>query len=99
MGAPVVREYLKDADFTIMCKVGGYPRPTITLTKDGKMIKEDSIITRKTADSTKLELKISKSAVKDSGYYRCTATNDKETVEKKIVISVSKLFVIFNLLS
>ena len=57
---------------TLSCNVDGQPEPTISWTKDGSAISNNSRISL--SDDNK-QLNIAKVNVTDSGEYRCVATN------------------------
>ena len=68
----------------------GFPVPTVTFTKDGKTIMENSIITGGTS------IRIKSISANDRGVYRCSAANDKETDDDEFKIIVGKFFCIQN---
>ncbi|XP_022303669.2 uncharacterized protein LOC111111136 isoform X3 [Crassostrea virginica] len=65
------------------CKVVAFPNPTITWTKDGETLPEDTRYLTETVDNGEYALKISDVRKNDEAAYRCRAENVEATKKDK----------------
>ncbi|KAI4493465.1 hypothetical protein M0804_001641 [Polistes exclamans] len=69
-----------DHELVLECRVRGYPSPTITWFKDGKIL-DDARYTQKYLDDDIYRLEISNPNASDSGRYICRASNEIQSSE------------------
>ncbi|XP_043669858.1 titin-like isoform X2 [Vespula pensylvanica] len=69
-----------DHELALECRVRGYPSPTISWLKDGKVL-DDARYTQKYLDDGIYRLEISNPDASDSGRYVCRATNEMQSAE------------------
>ncbi|XP_072945601.1 hemicentin-1-like [Epargyreus clarus] len=93
---PVVIENTDKMEFNIVeydmilripCKVKGYPKPTVTWTKDGIPVEIDYETYEQETDNT---LKRIYPDLSSTGKYACTATNNITSVTQVFTVNVSK---------
>ncbi|XP_072945605.1 hemicentin-1-like [Epargyreus clarus] len=93
---PVVIENTDKTEFNIVeydmilripCKVKGYPKPTVTWTKDGVPVEIDYETYEQETDNT---LKRIYPDLSSTGKYACTATNNITSVTQVFTVNVSK---------
>ncbi|XP_046737173.1 papilin [Diprion similis] len=77
------------SDFSILCRVNGYPTPTVQWYKDDSLIQSNKRIKIFEAD----RLSISYAQKNDSGRYRCEAANQYTSDSGSIDIVVSGIYI------
>lgn len=70
------------------CKVVAFPNPTITWTKDGETLPDDTRYLAETVDNGEYSLKISDVTKKDEAAYRCRAENVEGSSSSTIYLAV-----------
>lgn len=74
-----------DQELVLECRVRGYPSPTISWLKDGKVL-DDGRYTRKYLDDGIHRLEISNPDASDSGRYVCRASNEMQSTEMSHIV-------------
>lgn len=70
------------------CKVVAFPNPTITWTKDGETLPDDTRYLAETVNNGEYSLKISDVTKKDEAAYRCRAENVEGSSSSTIYLAV-----------
>lgn len=82
------------------CRVKANPRPTITWTREGQVVKEDSkiqmSIVEEKDDIYYIKLELQDPGLDDSGLYKCNIKNNLGELNANLTLNIeSKLFVFF----
>lgn len=78
------------------CKVVAFPNPTITWTKDGETLPEDTRYLTETVENGEYALKISDVRKNDEAAYRCRAENVEGSSSSTIYLAVKGIRFIFH---
>ncbi|XP_011455501.2 uncharacterized protein [Magallana gigas] len=73
------------------CKVVAFPNPTITWTKDGETLPDDTRYLAETVNNGEYSLKISDVTKKDEAAYRCRAENVEGSSSSTIYLAVKAI--------